>query len=146
LIPGKTYQFKAIAVNAVGSSVPSSALTVIAAQEPLTPSAPTKVSGDETQITIGWTAPNSRGTPITGYEVWWNGGGSGSVFSKLADLGPNVLTLQQTPSSTGGLTPGEFYSFKVLAKNGVGSSLLSQATTIRAANVPDAPNVPVMVY
>lgn len=47
LIRGETYNFKVMAVNAVGISVPSSALALIAAQEPLTPNAPIKVSASE---------------------------------------------------------------------------------------------------
>ena len=47
LIQGETYNFKVMAVNAVGISVPSSALALIAAQEPLTPNAPIKVSASE---------------------------------------------------------------------------------------------------
>jgi len=52
LIAGLTYQFKVLAVNAIGVSDPSIALSVIAAQEPLTPNAPTKLSADETHISI----------------------------------------------------------------------------------------------
>lgn len=108
----------------------------------MTPSAPTKLSADETQITIAWTAPNPRGTPITGYEVWWNGGGLGTTYTKLTDVG--ATPLQYTLAS--GVTPGEFYSFKIIAKNGVGPSLLSAATQIRAATVPMTPAIPVLVY
>ena len=48
-------------------------------------------------------------------------------------------------TDAGGVTPGENYSFKVLATNAVGESLLSLATTIKAATVPDAPSKPVLV-
>jgi hypothetical protein len=37
------------------------------------------------------------------------------------------------------LTPGETYSFKVLARNSVGESNLSDPITILAAKEPDAP-------
>jgi len=44
------------------------------------------------------------------------------------------------------LTPNTIYSFKVTARNSVGSSALSAAVSIRAAKIPDAPiniaNVP----
>ena len=107
----------------------------------MTPNAPSKLDASETSIPIGWVEPNPRGTPITGYEVWWNGGGSGSTFTKLADTNPATRTL--TKSS---LTPGEYYSFKILAKNGVGPSQFSAPTVIRAATVPTTPLTPVLVY
>lgn len=141
-----TYQFKAIAVNAVGVSDQSAALSVIAAQEPLTPDAPTKLSASETHISIQWTAPNNRGTPITGYEVYWNGGGASTIYTKLADVGPSVHEYLHRSTDPGGVTPGEFYSFKLIAINGVGPSILSNAVTIRAATVPAAPAAPVLVY
>jgi titin len=86
IIGGMTYSFKVIATNSIGDSDPSEALSVIAAQTPATPDAPTKKSADTTQITIQWTPPNSRGSPISEYEVYWNGGGSSTTFVKIADL------------------------------------------------------------
>jgi hypothetical protein len=42
-------------------------------------------------------------------------------------------------STTTLLTPGVAYSFKVTARNTVGSSQLSSAVSIFAAKIPDAP-------
>lgn len=42
-------------------------------------------------------------------------------------------------TTTVSLTPDVVYSFKVTARNTVGDSLLSEAVSIRAAEVPDAP-------
>ena len=37
------------------------------------------------------------------------------------------------------LTPNTIYTFKVTARNSVGSSVLSSAVSIRAAKIPDSP-------
>lgn len=77
--------------------------------------------------------------------MWWNGGGTGTSYTKLADVAPNVYQFTQSSTDPAGLTAGEFYRFKVLSTNGVGSSILSPDVLIRAATVPDAPTTPILV-
>ena len=68
LTAGMTYKFKVEARNAFGYSDLSAAVTVLAAQEPATPSAPTTaVVG--LYVRISWTAPSTNGSPITQYQI-----------------------------------------------------------------------------
>ena len=53
---------------------------------PTTPDAPTKKSADTTQITIQWIEPGTRGSDITQYKVYWNGGGTSTTFVELATV------------------------------------------------------------
>jgi hypothetical protein len=50
LIPGKYYQFKVIAVNNIGDSAPSQAVSIIAATTPDPPKKPTLVFSNETDL------------------------------------------------------------------------------------------------
>lgn len=63
------YQFKIKARNLVGYSTFSSILTIIAAEIPTTPVAPsTQING--ANVLISWTKPNSNGNDLTGYSVY----------------------------------------------------------------------------
>ena len=134
-----------MAVNAVDQSVQSAPLLVIAARVPTTPDAPTKKSASSLQITIEWVKPDTRGSEIIEYEVHWNEGGSGETYQVLNTVDASVTEYQHLSTDPGGLSAGEIYKFKVLARNAVGPSLLSPSTTIKAATVPDAPAKPTLV-
>jgi titin len=63
LTQGLVYQFKVEARNAYGFSVYSDTVSILTAQVPDQPSAPTTSrSGDS--IIVTWSAPNSGGSPI----------------------------------------------------------------------------------
>jgi hypothetical protein len=65
---GADYSFKVKARNSVGLSDLSDAITVLVAQAPDQPSAPTtSISGDNTLVT--WSAPYDGGTAILSYKV-----------------------------------------------------------------------------
>jgi len=69
LTQGLVYQFKVEARNAYGFSIYSDTVSILTAQVPDQPSAPTTSrSGDS--IIITWSAPNSGGSPIKGYRVF----------------------------------------------------------------------------
>lgn len=55
------------AINIVGESVASEITTLLAAEVPDPPAAPTLVSQSPTTIVISWVAPHDRGTPIRDY-------------------------------------------------------------------------------
>jgi len=90
---GTPYKFKVLAKTSVGVSPFSALVTIYAAQKPSGPNAPTRVANTFalTTIDIEWTPNSDGGSTITGYEVWWNGGGSGPVTGKKATLTTNAV-------------------------------------------------------
>lgn len=76
---------------------------------PTTPDAPTKKSADSTHITIEWVKPSPRGSEITGYVVYWNGGGTSATFEKLGTTDANVLEYTHLSTDPGSLSAGVYY-------------------------------------
>lgn len=70
--------------------------------------------------TVGWTAPDTGGDPITGYQVRALAGGS--VVSS-ATVGPDARS-----HTFGGLANGIAHTFEVVAVNSVGTSTAGSAT------------------
>ena len=68
LIAGNTYKIKVQARNIYGYSADSEVVSILAAQIPDQPSAPT-TEFQTTQVEISWTAPFDQGSAITGYKV-----------------------------------------------------------------------------
>lgn len=67
--------------------------TYMAARVPNQPNTPTKLSADQTQITIQWTAPvDNGGNAITAYKVLWNEGGEGNLFLEVFSCNPSTFT------------------------------------------------------
>jgi hypothetical protein len=113
LTNGDTYTFTVQAINGVGlgnPSAPSPAVT------PATvPGNPTglSVSGGDSQVILGWSAPTSDGgSAITGYVVTPFIGGVAHPAIAFA----STATFQTLT----GLTNGDTYTFTVQAINGVG--------------------------
>jgi hypothetical protein len=125
------------ATNLIGTGAASSnsvAVTPDAVLNP--PDAPTAPSGarGDTQVTVSWSAPFNGGSTILDYTV--------STY--------NGSTLVRSDTTTGlsvvvtGLVNGQSYTFKVKARNAVGSSADSPAS---AAVVPArAPNLSSLAY
>jgi large repetitive protein len=86
-------------------------------------------------MTLGWDAPtDDGGSPLTlDYEIYWNAGTNNGYVQKVASTS-SARTYQIT-----GLTTGTTYSFKIKAKNEVGSSTLSENSNFQAAAVPSMP-------
>ena len=93
-------------------------VTVIVRDEPDAPNAPTIVSAASGAATVRWGAPATNNSPITRYEVSWNGG------SQMFDA-----SAAGVDQSIGGLTNGTAYTFTVRAENGIGWSAPSGGTT-----------------
>jgi hypothetical protein len=69
LVRGSTYQFYVEARNIYGYSVASNTVTILAAQIPAQPAAPT-TSFAADYITVSWVAPDNGGTEITSYTIY----------------------------------------------------------------------------
>lgn len=69
LVTGSTYRFKVLARNLFGESVYSTEVSILAAQIPDQPDAPT-TRVDGSSVFVKWEAPNDQGSAITGYKVY----------------------------------------------------------------------------
>jgi hypothetical protein len=102
LTKGKTYAFRVQARNSYGLSDPSSVLSVLAAQIPAIPSAPTTtVSG--TNVIVRWTAPDNGGSVITAYSILirQNDGGFSPVLTTCNGATATIVqNLQCTIANT----------------------------------------------
>jgi hypothetical protein len=113
----------------------------------LVPDAPVNLANDpivtsDLRIKFTWQEGASNGgDTVLDFDIYYDQGYGGDTFILLAS---NVETAHYTTTVT--LINDVNYSFKVTARNTVGSGLQSQAVTILAARVADAPvnlaNVP----
>jgi hypothetical protein len=117
LSPATSYTFSVAALNSVGAGTAGASPPVIT---PATaPGAPTEVTatpGPSTtpgdgEIRLSWTSPAPNGAAITQY----------TVTPSPACTSCGGLTASATSTTVTGLTPAETYSFKVTARNSVGS-------------------------
>ena len=102
-------------------------VTVIVRDRPEQPGAPTVTAGDG-WADVRWQAPAPNNSPITGYEVSYNG--------QVATYGAGAAGITQRIS---GLTNGTAYTFTVRAINDIGASEWSAGTTKTPYGTPTAP-------
>ena len=96
--PGELYHFKVLAVNAVGPSVKSDALSRLAATIPDAPVNLQILSQSTTEISFSWQqASNNGGSEVTDYQILWNAG-SGTIFSVKVESTGLLDPLQYTLS------------------------------------------------
>jgi hypothetical protein len=100
---------------------------VIVRDRPDQPNAPTVTAGDG-WADVRWQAPAPNNSPITGYEVDYNG--------QKATYGAGAAGITQR---IGGLTNGTAYTFTVRAINDIGASTWSAGTTATPYGTPTAP-------
>ena len=104
-------------------------ITVIVRDEPDQPAAPTIVSSGDSTVTIRWSAPANNNSPITAYQVEYNG--QTKSFA-AGDAGVN--------QAFGGLQNGTAYDFQVRAENAIGWSEWSSPSASRTPyGVPGPP-------
>ena len=132
LTNGTTYTFRVAAKNEAGTGPLSSDTNAVTPRT--VPDAPTAVSvaPGSKQVTVTWSAPAFDGaSPITGYDVT-------SYAAGVAQGTTSVGVVTQT--TVGGLTNGTTYTFKVAAKNAIGTGAQSvQSSPVTPRNTPDAP-------
>jgi large repetitive protein len=98
--------------------------------KPATPAAPKIGEVRDGTVVLSWTAPDSRGEPITGYRVTTQPGGT------RTDCASTTCTIT-------GLTNDVEYTFTVQAKNAVDWSDASPASAVaRPDAVPETPGAP----
>ena len=132
LINGQTYYYQASAVNSVGEGNRSSEVSAVPMTIPSAPVLVSAVPGDG-QVALTWTAPTSNaGSPVTNYEVFRGTATGAEAF--LAMIG-NILTYNDS-----GLSNGQMYYYKVLARNSVGVSVLSNELGATPMTVPTSPS------
>jgi len=85
---------------------------------PQSPAAPTLTSQSK-QLTVSWTAPVDKGTPITGYQVLYATSASGS-YAPAGSTGTCYKPGLALSCTLGGLTTGTRYYVEVRASNTAG--------------------------
>jgi Ca2+-binding RTX toxin-like protein len=138
LAKGNGYTFKVVARNAIGASVPSAASNRV--NVPRTaPGAPvigTVTAGNGSAV-VNWAAPaDNGGAPINRYTVQVYRGRT-NVLLKTVTAGATA-----TSATVTGLTSGQSYTFRVVARNTIGDSPQSdRSDTVTLAAAPAAPRI-----
>lgn len=122
LTNGTTYSVAIRAVSAVGDGTATTPITATPASVPSAPVIGTATANAGLTATITWTAPANGGSVISGYTINAYRNGSTSVAKATTVSGTAVSGL------VSGLVSGSSYTFKVLARNAIGSSALSNAS------------------
>ena len=136
LTVGKRYYFRVYARNAAGWSASSGVLSALVRSVPAAPSIISATPGNR-NVTIRWNAPaNSGASPITGYLVQL----STSPTTGFTNVG-SVLSASARSVTTGTLTGGKRYYFRVFARNAVGWGVPSAVLNAVVRSVPAAPSI-----
>ena len=137
LINGQSYDVMVRAVTADGVTPASGG--VVASPTPPPPGVPHGVTqgiptAGNASATLTWSAPNTGGSPITGYEVQVNGG----AWTALVPAGSATDPFSSTVT---GLTNGTSYTFVIRATNSTGPGALSNPQTSTPYTLADPPNL-----
>ena len=142
LTTGKSYIYRVSAINAIGTSNPSSEAVATptntsAPPKNIPPNPPTGLSATSysgTQINISWNPPvNNGGPPITGYKIEYSID-AGSFTNLIANTGSASTIYSHT-----GLSTQHSYTYRVFAINSVGtsnSSNTASAIPIKKITIP----------
>lgn len=126
LVNGGSYACSVRAVNALGPSRPSNALSAVAGLPP-DPPLLTAATPEDGQITLQFDAPSFTGDlPILEY---------------LAQCGTQTASAGAAPIVFNGLNNGSSYACSVRARNAVGSSAASNVLNATPRGVPAAPTI-----
>ena len=122
LLRDTSYNFTINAVNEVGSSIKTNAITIRTNNVP-EPPVITNVTAGDSEITISWNVPYNGGSVITNYIIntYRKEQISGTFIYNSTKRITNNITFNTFKS----LINGDLYKFRIIAVNGVGESLLS---------------------
>jgi large repetitive protein len=129
LINGQTYQVKIKAVNGIGSSVASSAESVIPVAAPASPTIVRVDEGDHSLIIV-YTANENNGSDITSYQYSINDGVNWTILDVSAAASPIVVS---------NLSNGQTYQVKLNAANVIGVSETLPSISVIPSTNPVAP-------
>ena len=141
LVNGQPYDVEVAATNINGTGAWSATASATPATAPDAPTVTSTAAGAANdlgsgEIRVRWTAPAfDGGSPITGYEVQYRPGGSGSA---------GWQTWPHTGTSTAvitGLTNGRSHDVRVAATNAAGTGAWSATNSATPSTVPDAPTI-----
>jgi hypothetical protein len=122
---GTSYQVKILAVSSAGDGTPSSAVTVLPA---VPPGSPSGLSGSISSgaATLNWAAPASNGgSAVTDYVVQYSVNGTTWTTFNDGISTSNTATITGLPTSS---TAG--YSFRVAAVNALGTGAYSSVLSL----------------
>lgn len=122
LSPGTTYYFWARTHNSEGWSAWSGRASARTLKTPDSPTVPLLAAARMTSVDVAFSANGNGGSSITGYEIGYSKSSSGNPTNTIAATSPKTVT---------GLTPGTTYYFRTRAKNKVGWSSWSGASSIK---------------
>lgn len=139
LMPGSTYKVTVTAVNAIGESDPSSALTIHAGTVPSKIRTLIWEASTTTSITVRWEAPASNGNlSLESFILYIDEGRTGTPSQTITITD----TFQRTYMSTG-MTTGQLVDFQISSTNPNGESELSDVLNLYVAAKPAAPSMPI---
>jgi len=136
LANGSIYDFRVSAVNAIGSSSPSS---VTQATPRTIPSAPATISAQygNAQVTVTWSAAVNGGSAPTAYNIGYRTGANAWATTTVGSTTSGVVS---------SLNNGTSYDFRVSATNAAGTGPVSSTVseTPRAVPVISSATAPIV--
>jgi alpha-tubulin suppressor-like RCC1 family protein len=131
LTNGLTYTFKVAAINGVGTGPQSGAGGSVVVGLPGTPGFVRGTSGDSSAV-VSWNAAPANGHAITGYIV--------TPYLAGVAQSPQTFNSASGTQRVTGLTNGQTYTFKVQAKNTIGTGPISSASAGILIGLPGVPS------
>lgn len=123
--------------NGEGAASIESTTNQVVITVPLQPSTSPQrgASSDYNQIEVTWAAlvtPQDGGSAITSYQLLWDSGVNGGMFSEVVGFSSPYTSTSKIIS----VTPATTYQFKYAAQNVIGWGTFSSVSSIKAASRP----------
>lgn len=135
LTPGASYRFAVKAENVHGAGPLGTVLAILAAGYPAAPTALAEdAAATASSVSFSWTPPtDTGGSPLTGYQLFWDAGTSGGVaangatYVALATISDPAILTYMVQNTSPALAPSTAYGLKAAAINAVGTGQASSA-------------------